>query len=170
MNRGWRFCRPLPYHLATAPIGGLCKFVGSRRPGSRLRRFGGQASMACQPKLARCQPVEGWLASRSSPRCQKCERRLERETGFEPATSTLARSHSTTELFPLARPLDQRSAAPIRCPGSRHGTTAPEQPARLTRPDLYRLDASNAPWITVIRGPDASSSIATTSNLTAHRS
>ena len=28
------------------------------------------------------------------------ERRLERETGFEPATSTLARSHSTTELFP----------------------------------------------------------------------
>src|SRR5262245_12036537 len=30
------------------------------------------------------------------------ERRLERETGFEPATSTLARSHSTTELFPLA--------------------------------------------------------------------
>ena len=28
---------------------------------------------------------------------------MERETGFEPATSTLARSHSTTELFPLAR-------------------------------------------------------------------
>jgi hypothetical protein len=26
---------------------------------------------------------------------------LERETGVEPATSTLARSHSTTELFPL---------------------------------------------------------------------
>ena len=29
------------------------------------------------------------------------EQELERETGFEPATSTLARSHSTTELFPL---------------------------------------------------------------------
>src|SRR5262245_7319658 len=28
---------------------------------------------------------------------------MERETGFEPATSTLARSHSTTELFPLAQ-------------------------------------------------------------------
>src|SRR2546426_4505074 len=28
-------------------------------------------------------------------------RSLERETGFEPATSTLARLHSTTELFPL---------------------------------------------------------------------
>ena len=27
---------------------------------------------------------------------------MERETGFEPATSTLARSHSTTELFPLS--------------------------------------------------------------------
>ena len=31
--------------------------------------------------------------------------KVERETGFEPATSTLARSHSTTELFPLARTL-----------------------------------------------------------------
>src|ERR1019366_9282673 len=29
------------------------------------------------------------------------EKSLERETGFEPATSTLARSHSTTELLPL---------------------------------------------------------------------
>jgi hypothetical protein len=27
---------------------------------------------------------------------------MERETGFEPATSTLARLHSTTELFPLS--------------------------------------------------------------------
>jgi hypothetical protein len=27
-------------------------------------------------------------------------KKLERETGFEPATSTLARSHSTTELLP----------------------------------------------------------------------
>src|SRR5262249_6038827 len=30
-------------------------------------------------------------------------RNLERETGFEPATSTLARSHSTAELLPLSR-------------------------------------------------------------------
>ncbi len=30
-------------------------------------------------------------------------KKMERETGFEPATSTLARSHSTTELFPLDR-------------------------------------------------------------------
>ena len=29
-----------------------------------------------------------------------CRPEMERETGFEPATSTLARSHSTTELFP----------------------------------------------------------------------
>jgi hypothetical protein len=32
------------------------------------------------------------------------EKSLERETGFEPATSTLARSHSTTELFPPEPP------------------------------------------------------------------
>jgi hypothetical protein len=30
-----------------------------------------------------------------------CRLYLERETGFEPATSTLARLHSTAELFPL---------------------------------------------------------------------
>jgi hypothetical protein len=29
-------------------------------------------------------------------------KKMERETGFEPATSTLARLHSTTELFPLS--------------------------------------------------------------------
>ena len=34
---------------------------------------------------------------------------LERETGFEPATSTLARSHSTAELLPLGE-LDYNEA------------------------------------------------------------
>ena len=38
------------------------------------------------------------------------ERKLERETGFEPATSTLARSHSTTELFPLATKVKRTTA------------------------------------------------------------
>jgi hypothetical protein len=66
LNRGWRFCRPLPYHLATAPK-------------VRVSRGG------------------------ESTRARVSERKMERETGFEPATSTLARSHSTTELFPLAR-------------------------------------------------------------------
>jgi hypothetical protein len=33
------------------------------------------------------------------------EIKMERETGFEPATSTLARLHSTTELFPLSATL-----------------------------------------------------------------
>src|SRR5262245_27884480 len=41
-----------------------------------------------------------------------CERRMERETGFEPATSTLARSHSTTELFPLAERLTYHTPRP----------------------------------------------------------
>jgi putative salt-induced outer membrane protein YdiY len=53
------------------------------------------------------------------PRPRAGEGKLERETGFEPATSTLARSHSTTELFPLAaktqrttRIFDQSRQAP----------------------------------------------------------
>ena len=35
---------------------------------------------------------------------------MERETGFEPATSTLARLHSTTELFPLSCFFDDKIA------------------------------------------------------------
>jgi hypothetical protein len=35
--------------------------------------------------------------------CRPYKKKMERETGFEPATSTLARSHSTTELFPLSK-------------------------------------------------------------------
>src|SRR5262245_48933073 len=42
LNRGWRFCRPLPYHLATAPIrsawtGEDCTTHGSRRSAFALR-------------------------------------------------------------------------------------------------------------------------------------
>jgi hypothetical protein len=32
LNRGWRFCRPLPYHLATAPIEDRGLPAGNRRP------------------------------------------------------------------------------------------------------------------------------------------
>ncbi len=50
-------------------------------------------------------PVRSTLATRRVATVDNLrvapERKLERETGFEPATSTLARSHSTTELFPL---------------------------------------------------------------------
>ena len=41
---------------------------------------------------------------KKSPRVRGHYRQnLERETGFEPATSTLARSHSTAELLPLSK-------------------------------------------------------------------
>src|SRR5262245_1849448 len=36
LNRGWRFCRPLPYHLATAPVGTAGAAQG--RDVLRLRR------------------------------------------------------------------------------------------------------------------------------------
>ncbi len=37
---------------------------------------------------------------------------LERETGIEPATSTLARWRSTAELFPLGKAKDKGGSAP----------------------------------------------------------
>src|SRR5437588_331029 len=57
------------------------------------------------PRDVRLRPAGyGGQPSRGLPtEARASERRLERETGFEPATSTLARSHSTTELFPLDR-------------------------------------------------------------------
>ena len=61
------------------------------------------------------------------PRAYK---KMERETGFEPATSTLARSHSTTELFPLGGtsiiprvPLSPRGTGMV-CDGSLIGPWA----------------------------------------------
>ena len=38
MNRGWRFCRPLPYHLATAPIGPEIELTGEFRRRLSTRR------------------------------------------------------------------------------------------------------------------------------------
>src|ERR1039457_3719065 len=62
--------------------------LGYRAPSSescQTRQTGG-SSLPSRQTLAR---RRGFLESQ------------ERETGFEPATSTLARSHSTTELLPL---------------------------------------------------------------------
>ena len=42
----------------------------------------------------------GYAAIWSGQVFTRCFSYLERETGFEPATSTLARLHSTAELFP----------------------------------------------------------------------
>ena len=63
---------------------------------------------------------------------------MERETGFEPATSTLARSHSTTELVP------QRQAGIIigmkpRCFNSQSAATAACRPLGLDLDHLRRV-------------------------------
>ena len=87
LNRGWRFCRPLPYHLATAPLNCAKRIAFDSEVGlpcAKVRLAGGGTKLS----------------------------RMERETGFEPATSTLARSHSTTELFPLATKGDRTTAVP----------------------------------------------------------
>ena len=37
LNRGWRFCRPLPYHLATAPDGACAGKPETYGPAVRLK-------------------------------------------------------------------------------------------------------------------------------------
>src|SRR5437899_12628575 len=64
------------------------------------------------------------------------QKKLERETGFEPATSTLARSHSTTEFFPLDR-LKYHTAALAFNPGGQIRTL--RRPRRASpRPPRHR--------------------------------
>ena len=56
-----------------------------------------------KPRRTVTQQVKFQSLSEKSPqkKCRLFRESLERETGFEPATSTLARSHSTAELLPL---------------------------------------------------------------------
>ena len=52
----------------------------------------------CSRPALGCRPVSAGQRTCASP---FVDEKMERETGFEPATSTLARSHSTAELLPL---------------------------------------------------------------------
>ena len=55
---------------------------------------------------------------------------MERETGFEPATSTLARSHSTTELFPPTTKIQRTTGVLTDQPeGGLRSTRGPPQGA-----------------------------------------
>ena len=54
-----------------------------------------------QSAIAEASIRDSLLRSELKERTSEETKSLERETGFEPATSTLARSHSTTELLPL---------------------------------------------------------------------
>jgi hypothetical protein len=68
-------------------------------------RFGGAGENRTHDRGFADLGLTTWLPRRKSRLKQKALAgaglQLERETGFEPATSTLARSHSTAELLPL---------------------------------------------------------------------
>ena len=68
-------------------------------------------------KVLQTSPLTTWVPRLDSVACGRRHGRcsalthlktMERETGFEPATSTLARSHSTAELLPLLNCIIQR--------------------------------------------------------------
>jgi hypothetical protein len=63
-------------------------------------------------------------------------KKMERETGFEPATSTLARLHSTTELFPLAIGYFKKSFPPLSRGKAKkaHGTLRMAGKVKALRP------------------------------------
>ena len=88
-------------------------------------------------------PEEEWPAIRSS----RSERRMERETGIEPATNSLEGCDSTTELLPPTRHSislrryggQARFALTPTCPMSRRPLSNPPTVARSRLPCLTRL-------------------------------
>ena len=88
----------------------LLRWRGQRAVVRASSRVGMEAPSGFEPEMEVLQTSAlplgyGALSgSTTKPRVSGREK-VERETGFEPATSTLARSHSTTELFPLANRL-----------------------------------------------------------------
>ena len=107
-------------------------------------------------------------ASAAAPRDgHGCDVGLERERGFEPPTSTLARLHSTTELLPL----DVILPVVGRRGGICHAMPGPSRGVRGADPSLRRLYylapllvLPCAPWIRIPRGRPRSSSSATRSS------
>jgi|HubBroStandDraft_1064217.scaffolds.fasta_scaffold35112_4 hypothetical protein len=67
----------------------------------------------------------GTLKRKALARCRGFKKKLERETGIEPATSTLARSHSTAELLPLVLSFYCTCAFPDKFPGTARTALAP---------------------------------------------
>src|SRR5262245_59797842 len=63
LNRGWRFCRPLPYHLATAPVG-TTNCAGRLRP--RLDPAATARGEIREAHHAEPGQPSRWLASQSS--------------------------------------------------------------------------------------------------------
>ena len=128
LNRGWRFCRPLPYLLATAPRKRAPSFartsISRLRRASRLDNYAWLASRSSRRRRERRAQRSGRLHPPSGARVRRARApgvKMERETGFEPATSTLARSHSTTELFPPGEPLNYHEPEVRLKPSARDG-------------------------------------------------
>ena len=73
LNRGWRFCRPLPYHLATAPVGRgvapevkLRAYVPSASTPAVRRAIGRATALrSAWATVAACRS-EGWSGKRDS--------------------------------------------------------------------------------------------------------
>ena len=80
------------YHRET--VAGISGGAGRNRTADRGFADLGLTTWRPRPFLKR------WAIHKTLA-AERGQQNLERETGFEPATSTLARSHSTTELLPL---------------------------------------------------------------------
>jgi hypothetical protein len=135
--------------------------VYRRRQQRVIRRVSG-ASICTKPKLVISVSVPKRERTKRSPRrsadvaaCAGAATGrdvsiLERETGFEPATSTLARSHSTTELFPPTRTARRRHTpgpAAVWKPQEYHSASRPGKvTGSYPATPLLGREATSTPW------------------------
>jgi hypothetical protein len=79
----------------------MLRWSDTKRCSSGTRTLAGRRKRHRRTSLGACFRKKRLRVQQKRP-SGKGARNLERETGFEPATSTLARSHSTAELLPLS--------------------------------------------------------------------
>src|SRR5687768_13518124 len=77
LNRGWRFCRPLPYHLATAPVGS-CEGVPAASQARRQQREAGAINIGLSAGLKPCATHVSTALAKRPPRSRGSFRSPER--------------------------------------------------------------------------------------------
>ena len=107
LNRGSRFCRPLPYHLATAPVGTVCREspAASMRSNTIPRRRSGRPEQSTDSARnsrseSSSNPCEGWSGKRdSNPRLRPWQGR----TLPLSYSRSSAKTQRTTAIFAQSR-------------------------------------------------------------------
>jgi hypothetical protein len=161
LNRGWRFCRPLPYHLATAPS----ELIGRKRPtriswrdapGNSVRRGGESQRSLLTARARNGQGIGPHLASRARPGSRPRSIRSNKWSGKRDSNPRLRPWQGRT--LPLSYSRSLRTSTVAHGRGGLQGPTRGELcPAEAGR-YLHALQAPAAGQIRTARNTRVASS------------